>query len=273
MIHVQINDPVIGKLETCFENIRDVARRDNLITINDFIRSNGVKILLEKLDEILKDRFKIRIVHNISSVTLYGIMPVSPFNLNVLKEDNMDVYTTIKERLGSSSDLEARGYAGMDGMRYDNMFKNIVKATDKLDKILKDSNITVDYDNAIIYGLPNNFIVDALFDPTACFVKVNDMDYFTNAELVAIVLHEVGHQFNIISNTYKTVKNSQVLLHNIKEQLSSKGKSYNDALTISYEKTFGIKIQSPTAKLSGQVAMITITTQFIKDTFNLSELN
>ena len=96
MIHVQINDPVISKLETCFENIRDVARRDNLITINDFIRSNGVKILLEKIDEILKDRFKIRIVHNISSVTLYGIMPVSPFNLNVLKEDNMDVYTTIK---------------------------------------------------------------------------------------------------------------------------------------------------------------------------------
>lgn len=273
MIHVQINDPVISKLETCFENIRDVARRDNLITINDFIRSNGVKILLEKLDEILKDRFKIRIVHNISSVTLYGIMPVSPFNLNVLKEDNMDVYTTIKESLGSSSDLEARGYAGMDGMRYDNMFKNIVKATDKLDKILKDSHITIDYNNAIIYGLPNNFIVDALFDPTACFVKVNDMDYFTNMELVAIVLHEVGHQFNIISNTYKTVKNSQVLLHNIKEQLSIKGKSYNDALVISYEKTFGIKIQSPTAKLSGQVAMITITTQFIKDTFNLSELN
>ena len=98
---------------------------------------------------------------------------------------------------------------------YHQIYKNVLAMERELDKF----NITIDNKNATITGLPKDFYM--LFKIDFCFMlnTYGNNDFADN--FIAILLHEIGHNYTGFEKAYYGVKNSITLLEATRETLNS----------------------------------------------------
>ena len=185
---------------------------------------------LNNINNILRNRFGLKFsVFNTLKGDFYIITPPLDYKHISLAVNDLDTLFPKKQKFSVlwetiSSENEKKLYKTLS---------NIVEA-------LKTNKIKVYLNKQYIKGLEG---VD--FPIYLNFMKAI-ISRVTPSELVAMMLHEVGHAFTYIEYMFTTTKNTAVLLENFIYEKFTNNKSDIEALTIALEDT-GTKVSNKTA--------------------------
>lgn len=229
MIEPQLNDSVLPHLDELFETL-----------IGKFKSRAGKKelfITLDEIDRVITDRFGYRFKHILLPGSgAYACIPLPPEEYNALRqEDIRELYGWFK-----SYGKDIGAYAGDDidvispmepetSDRTKRFYGNIIRSIDTMHDALG-KGITIDLKRAKINGLNKNYCVYVVMDPdTLIDAGIN------NKEMVAILLHEIGHTFTHIEYSYKTIANTSVLVDTLLDNVRNKNMSPKESLLIAYK--------------------------------------
>ncbi len=203
---------------------------DNSLTVESRIDNDiEFKKLINNLNTVMSTRFGLTHKMITSTTKLLGTSVVSPPEHNVVMGatdqyyDFLDKYFKNKKPVSDVTNLEK------DEESYYNTIHNNYKS---LKNKLETSNIIVDLKEAKIHNAPNNLIVFIYFSVDLFNTKYD----LTVEEIVAGLLHEVGHTFTTIENSYRHIINTSVLLETIHETVRVKNGSPLDAIKLSYKR-------------------------------------
>lgn len=143
-------------------------------------------------------------------------------NIEKFKKRNPDSYSNVTEK-----DVDMSKVKGLED--YWNNYANIT--TINLFKSIKDSKFELDLKNARVKSGKN-----LLGYIAADFIGFPSKGC-TSREILAILLHEVGHAFNELERVYMVYNNVFILQDVLAEEYAKKNKTPADVLKIFYSKT------------------------------------
>jgi len=233
---------IVKEVEKIYEVLNTVLD-DASVSFNErsmnYYRSDKLKSMfkdsvitksLENINRTLKNRFGINYaVYNTMKGSFYIITPPLDYKTVSLAIDNLDALFPKKQSIS----ILWETLASQNEKRMYEVMKNITDA-------LKQNKLKV---------YPNKLYVKGL-DNVEFPIYINFMEAIvknvTPTELVAIMLHEVGHAFTYVEYMFTTTKNTLVLLENFMYEKFTKNKSDIESITIALEDT-GIKVDSKSA--------------------------
>jgi len=277
MISEQLNDKVVDELITKFDELIFAADRfsTKVVTSISFFRLRETKEIIENIDKILLNRFKIQTQHVNGTGVGYAVLTVPPVNLNVIAGDVESRFKHFKDILGKDrlANDERKEVTERDvKLKKDikDIFrdeKSIVYHTYnsylKLENTLKSTGVKINLKKATIENLPKDYQLFLLVDFFALINKYK----MTARELTAILLHEIGHGFTHLEYSYRTVKNTTVIMDTIKDNLS-RGKSKKDTFNLIYKEI--LKGEDDLSKNSEPVAAIKFMDKYMQNTLNMN---
>lgn len=235
-IDPQINDPVVGKLNTIYANIIELFEINRYTSTHQAYKDRNFIKQINLLDSVLSDRFGFKVKHLATENLDYFCMPVSPIHSNIMKPMAEEYYEYWKNKLTGNIKKDIKD---MNSDYYDqgDVFNTIIKNMKALTDKMNSDGVTVDNKKAYISGLPNDFVIFLGCD----FYFLNYVIKVSAEQYTAIVLHEIGHAYSDIEYSYRVVQSTAVLLDSINTNLRNKNKSKLDTIIIAYEDTFGEK--------------------------------
>jgi len=256
MIEPQHNDYILPALRQEFKSIIDGIRDHTLINSDAIFKNKTTYANITNIDTIITERFGISFKHVANTNNNYGIWTTPPSNYNILYKNIEDDYNNSKDYIKTLNKQDS-GYKTVEQIKYakydtNDMLFNWIKSVKALDKTLNTSNVTIDYKQARIIGLPTDYKVFILGDIYSLIVNMK----LDENELTAILLHEIGHAFNTIEYAYRSVNNTSVLLDSLQTNISKKNKSFKDSLVLAYEHTYNEKLSKDT--IDSKLALIHI---------------
>lgn len=268
MIDPQIDDSVVVELQEQFNNlILLIADEDIKDTYQLFKNKSGLNIV-NLIDSLTSNRFGINFKHLATNSNNYGVLTTPPINYNVLNNDAEMKYHDAKEWI-KIFDVGTSSKDNLDNVDSDKDFVKIVSnwanSFKSLDDQLKESTIVIDNKKAKIHGLPKTYNIAILGDLVFLIrdIKLN------SKELVAVLLHEVGHAYTHIEYSYRTVNSTMVLVDTIKDTMLKSNGGLKKALKLGYEKAFNEKMVS---KSDTEVeAVINIANKYLNSTRYISK--
>lgn len=205
----QLNDKIIKDIEGIIGLMRE-----------DYNSNSGknMSMFLEKIGNLLYRRFGI---------------PVK-----ILNDDNHEgpwtmTYSFIDDRTGfdSTSDVIKDGANWLIKIFQKEELARLEDGVKVFDRYLKNNDIVVDLKKAYVYGLPKEY---------DCFISASWGDLFNrsspwyaqlDAEVVGVLLHEMGHVFSRLEYLYKTKSTVLALEEAVRDSQKVKsGKGYYYAL-------------------------------------------
>jgi len=278
MIESQMDDPVIKDLHDNFEQIIEISEnsKSKLISGISYYRHKEIKKIMSNIDSILKKRFGIGFQHINGKDIGYGVMTIPPINMNVLAGDIEGRFNYYKYRLGKTGCNPKYNKCPTE-VKSTDINKNIIDLwkDDKsiayrnyisymeLEKVLSAKGIKINLEKAYISGLPKDYNVILLTD---FFYLLNEIKLNAN-ELVATLLHEVGHAFTHIENSYRTVRVTTVLLDTLRRNLKG-GMKVNKVLNIVNKDVLHSK--DDISNLPESVALIRVIDSYMSTTLKLN---
>lgn len=221
MIDYQPNDIIIPALEKQYSEI--------LFKLNNNLSSKDIFVNLDKIDNIIKDRFGFTTKHCIKNDgNIIQTYTVPPQGLSTLINKN------IKQQINFLKDnvKENDNRSKLDKIEtvedYNKLLSDVIKSSDSLEQQLG-KGIVINRKNAKIINLPNDYIVYVFID-TDELISYN----LKPRELVAILLHEIGHIFNDIEYSYTLVRNNFTFIDTFIDNVRNKNKSVKESLILSY---------------------------------------
>lgn len=240
-IAVQNDQPFVNN---CLEQLYKIKNNylDNKNIYKDsealFSYSAVAKEAKAKLNDILNKRFGINFVLLPDITGNACVFPVTPENFNVLnkysensRELIMDAIDSIKAmtdeegRKKEVNDASAMKMTTNSGIL--KIYESLLVSTDAIENTLKTSKVEFDLKNARIKNLPESMLA---------VMAIDFVDFFgqmSNEEILAIILHEVGHQFTHLLNMYRVARTNTVLKDTMKLTIDNKIDKVN--LTLSKE--------------------------------------
>lgn len=270
MIATQVDDPVLLKIETCFDNLKTRVIELGAISNSSLYHDKIISAELEKLDKIIADRFGINFKHVLSDSMSYGIYTSPPKNFNVLNPEIEEVYEDVDSWYGNSN-TKALDKIKFFERDYESIMKRWLNSVDALEKTLNASGVVVDREKAKITGLPKDYVLFIIMDLNGFINRYNQ----TSKNFVAISLHEIGHGFTHIEDSVRTVKNTKIILDAISDSLLKKNKSKKEAMLIAYEKAFPSK-KAELDKLKSKntaVVSLTLANEYMKECVGFNPTN
>lgn len=258
MIASQLNDPVVGELELAFKNVFDTYLEKGYSASSQFFKDKDCNRLFNTIDTIVFKRFGLKIKHIANDDGNYGIFVTPPINFNILNKNIENTYEYVEAEYGSGSYRPADKIETFerDGAAVIHHWYESMKA---INKQLEISGIKIDLNKAKITGLPDDYILFVL-----CNLDFLISKKLTPLEMVAVLLHEIGHAFTHIENSYRTITNTTILIETIKENMLDKNKSLKETMVIAYEKI--LETSSPDLKNKDEkVIILTFASDFIRD--------
>ncbi len=230
------------KTQTNLEFIRPLGRKiEELQTLyvdrdldQSHVYKKDVEIvnILKTIETILSERFKASISIEMPMDQILSTVMVLPPSHNVLTGD---MEKTLKEMTDFINGVKDK--AGEDIVRENEFIADI-------DKTIKDmktlaahmdmKEVLVDLVNGEIHNLPKSYKIRVKMN-IANLVKIKA----TPMEIVAGILHEIGHTVTAFIRVGDTVINSAILLETIREEVSIRAKSPITALKIANKKLGG----------------------------------
>lgn len=235
MIKHQLNDETINDGERILQDLVDYVNvhkdeRNSHISKSDLFKS---KIL--EMNKLMTDRFGINFIFTYSPNMLLGVY-VIPSGTNVIHEDHEELM----------KDFEKMKEATPDDVGKDTGYVKKHKELDKMLKVsyeslkdLKLSGMKIDLKNAKISGLPKDYKTAVISDIPMLVKEFN----LTGRELMAGILHEIGHIFTAFEQSYRTTINTTIILDTIRDETLKKNVSTRDTLEIIYSKVNGVKVE------------------------------
>lgn len=229
-IAIQDDETFTRSLVQQFEEILDLA--DESKGAKFFMQKRIVKELFKELDLLLLKRFGIPIKHISGQGIGYAVTPIQPKGVNTLagniteKMDMLTEYLRINKpkctKINCIEDL---------GSDHDAVIYQILESHRELVKIMNTTGVVINEEGARITGLTSAFKVLAIVDVPQL------KGWGWNAEeCVAALLHEVGHAFTHIAESYKSVRYTSSIVETIGEV---KDKPSKQQFRIINKKVFG----------------------------------
>lgn len=233
MIDPQPHDEDIKKIEDIYRNL---GVRDNMSQPLKSVNRQDVISANKEISKIIKKRFgmNIKLIEDTN-----GGCFTCPINLNVVSIfDDFSIWAKEIEQEASESkdktdNVELLRSSNDYNKIYSFYFKNMVNAL--RDKKLLD--VEVDISKARILNLPDYYKGFIAID-TIYFIGKG----FTTKGLVSLLLHEIGHNFNNLENSYRWITNTTVLLDTLRTEVDVRGKNNRTAVKLAYEKIFKEKV-------------------------------
>lgn len=175
--------------------------------------ANGLSIV-KKLEDILTGRFivnskayfKINGDNTENATAITSIPNTARSILQGIESTVKDIFdgpVKILERFESDENDGTVGTENLDQVL--NLMRKNIKDAESLEKSLKTKEVVFDLKNATISNLPDDFSFLISFD----FFFL--LDKFDDREIFAIMLHETGHCYTILLNTYRQAYISSLL--------------------------------------------------------------
>jgi hypothetical protein len=221
MIASQLDVKFIDELKPKISRMKDIINindiRDNSVLLERFPEAND---LLNDINTILSKRFKFNVKILLANTKGASTNIIMPGSFNVLYNNN-DWINGLKKYYESKKNQTFKNLKDVNDFNkniddyYHQIYKNVLAMERELDKF----NITIDNKNATITGLPKDFYM--LFKIDFCFMlnTYGNNDFADN--FIAILLHEIGHNYTGFEKAYYGVKNSITLLEATRETLNS----------------------------------------------------
>lgn len=246
MIAIQKDDYVITKLIETFDNIRNLIISNEIKTNKGLFTNPDTRLHIDKLDSILKERFGITFKHIGSDLQPYAVLTVPPVSSNnVLFGDVKKIYAELKTHIDTKNIKKTDNVITYhDNKTEDQIGLNWKTSFDSLEKILNTKGVKIDLKNAKIIGLPDDYIVTIFSNLYNLLINLK----LDSKVIVAILLHEVGHAFTHLENSYKTIKNTSVLVDTLQENIKTKNKTPKESIVLAYEKVFDDKLSEDDKK-------------------------
>ena len=232
MIASQLDVKFIDELKPKISRMKDIINindiRDNSVLLERFPEAND---LLNDINTILSKRFKFNVKILLANTKGASTNIIMPGSFNVLYNNN-DWINGLKKYYESKKNQTFKNLKDVNDFNkniddyYHQIYKNVLAMERELDKF----NITIDNKNATITGLPKDFYM--LFKIDFCFMLNNKGDNEFADNFIAILLHEIGHNYTGFEKSYYGVKNSVTLLEATRETLNSGIKDETQILRI-----------------------------------------
>jgi hypothetical protein len=238
MIAQQLNDYVVPAITECFVNIINMVKSDFSIKNSvDAFKKREIAAEFTKLDTIITKRFGIPFKHIATTTkTSYAVFVLAPKINGILDRFIKEEYDYFKDYI---STVDIKNTPSEQMISYDDqpdeLTVNWIKGIDELEKTMNTTGVVVDLKKAYVHNYPQtatNFVM--------CDVYENIINYNWNANyFTAFLLHEIGHSFTATEYTYRTVRNTSVLLDSIQTTVMKQNKPLKEALLLAYSKAYG----------------------------------
>ena len=245
----QVGDKEIEKIQRLMDELIEVGNHytNQLGNGISYFRLKQTKHIISEMERLLTRRFGVTFKMVNMDGMVAAVHPVPPINDNVINPNVDETYAMISDYLNVSECEDGdcdhikrpRDVKDIRDIRdYTMDEKSIVwklwDSFNKMSKALNTDGVTVDLEKAMLNGLPKEYTIFVLVDFNLCITKYG----LKSRELMGIILHEVGHAFTHIEQSYRTVKTTSVLLDTMRNEIG-KGKSYTETLKIMYKKMDG----------------------------------
>ena len=223
MIDPQYNDAVVVTLEKLYDEL--------LTKLHNQAGKKEIFITFDKIDRVILERFGMPTKHVITpGVGLYATYTVCPPSVNALQNHNARmIMDEVKEAVDYKEQDKIKTIDTVSGDDdWCDMLKNVIKSTEELQNAMG-KGVIVNNKNAKIIGLPKEYVIHVLTDPD----EILSCE-LTARELTAVILHELGHNFNEIAYSHKLTRDSIVLTDTFIDNIRNKNKSPKESLLIAY---------------------------------------
>jgi len=273
-ISTQVDDYIVPTLRRKFERLKttteDIGKRGNKL-----FKDNRVKAILNDIDFELNKRFGINFKHIYTDNSYYQAFPVAMDNKHILSND-YDIIIKAFDTLQQDdpgvkkAKEESDKYGGIykfksvtDTADVEKLMYNWRDSIKKIDKKARTESIHIDLNKATITNLPKDHVVYLALNPYALFLMSN----LTPEEVVAVLLHEVGHAFTYLEYSYRTVKTTLHMSDALIDGVFKGDDSYIHTLSVIYEDVLDGRKEDLKDLNTDQVFIKTMT-RFIANTAN-----
>lgn len=204
----QLKDKRIMELVLKFEDLIGLIKKKKIGDGSKLLKNSSIKEAVDEIDEIIYDRFGLRTKHVNNSYGLYGVNTVTPNKNNILFKNYDHVIKNLR-RMASSNQKDINGNDEVLDVNNDLY---------RLAGEIKDSfaAMSLSYGKGIEVDTKN--IMFKNIDPRVKFyVQINFLALIntyklTATELVAVLVHELGHIGTHILYSYRTLMDTTTVM-------------------------------------------------------------
>ena len=226
MIHTQTDTTFLKEVEDRLTGIKNFVIQEDVRNIKYLLDNKNIVKYLEEINEILTKRFgfEINIINRVGGGL--STLPVYPPQYNVLNGDSINFLKHLSSFFNGKDMLDkvfkkAKDVKDKD-MDYNDVYNNVYKSYKSLKEHLERNKVIIDLKNAKIHNLPKEYNVFIFVD--ICYVLHNKGQNRTPQDLMAGILHEIGHTYTAFEKSIYSVYNTMVLLDTIRETNNNNNK-------------------------------------------------
>ena len=238
MIHTQTDTTFLKEVEDRLTGIKNFVIQEDVRNIKYLLDNKNIVKYLEEINEILTKRFgfEINIINRVGGGL--STLPVYPPQYNVLNGDSINFLKHLSSFFNGKDMLDkvfkkAKDVKDKD-MDYNDVYNNVYKSYKSLKEHLERNKVIIDLKNAKIHNLPKEYNVFIFVD--ICYVLHNKGQNRTPQDLMAGILHEIGHTYTAFEKSIYSVYNTMVLLDTIRETNNNNNKDVVNILEITSQK-------------------------------------
>ena len=267
MIDEQLNDYIIKSLSNQFLDLINSGCKSN----DDFFSNSNTKATINNIDNFIYERFGIRVKHIKSKGIPYACYPVAPNHTNVLNRE-IETQSRIMEQ-------QLRNYESTFGKideskvakdAYEDIhiiYKRLLTNRKALTEYLKSDSIYIDLRKAKVSNLPSDYLVYILAD----FHMLINIYKLNEFEMIAVLLHEMGHVFTHLEYSYRVANTTQVLVDTVKDVVMKQNNSTKENLRLVYERATKTKVSPEFEKMNNMTAAIYVGKGIINRTISAQD--
>ena len=257
------DDPVVQDATDMLQTWRNIYMGGNYFNTNELIKDKAFQNVVISLERIFHNRFglniKLNLISNNKSVA--SATTITPLEENVIKSNTEKIYNAFKHYLDKRTPAAAKDLP----MDTDNLKKEVLvvsspsdvayyykNSVEAIEKQLKFKGIKVDTKKGKFIGLDKEIVSIVSLD----YVQLIKDWQCTDREILAVIMHEIGHLYLGLAYSYRIYKTNLILTDSLIDEIHNKGKSPKGALTIAYKKATGEDLPKEVLNTKDEVAYI-----------------
>lgn len=199
--------------EDMLKAIRDIQEAAEFYGIKgkDIYKNTLISPKLKAMDKLVTKRFGLTVNFVYGGKNVMGYLKIPPVVDTGLDTNFGKTFDMLKKKRVEASDTEGNRVLNK------RLMSDLSKSQEELQKYVKKNKIVIDREKAYITGIPKNIIHHIAIDwDNTMGGTTFGMKGLKDKELLAIILHELGHMFTWQEFGYKQTRNTVNLVESFK---------------------------------------------------------